>query len=734
MSNPLHFSRTIHAEKSVDFTQEPKLIKGFETQTKEYPIDTKDSDVLEMIQMVRDGKREDIIIPNEFGNLKATVKSFWMNNVGDFDGDGNLDSLLLRTTTIPYVNKPTTTSAWLVAVKDDNGDGQLSADEEKAGVVISSATMMGENIPITEISVNDFNNDGRTDVAYTKHIDGKSKTYRAISQETPVIDKEEDNALIESAMLYYDAVIMAEERGYVKYFIRKEFEAELGAIGISRAVVFPEVLRPLYSSLKMIDTRSPDNRTLLQEDLTQGQARMFALNKILTKAGDLELELTAEEMAYRTEATTTLSRQFDDLENSLEWNGELVTHSRFEQMLASQPDDAVRLAMAEHYKNHYAPIYAEGGTYHQYIERMNEIAINHGYEHYADMRIRQVFGISYTDFRTWVDDTLNATEKSARAYIDALQEFSGKESLRFWDVGFYKQAWVKQQTGLVEFPSFTSNEILGTPENPSGLLDRYYADLGFDLRSDPYNRITMDPFLDPLKPAYPGVAATATPADAYFTSNIVPGENILLRESETFTHETVHDVHYITAGQKLPGISSYLNTMPGYVTEGIGLGTQDIPFMSPALIKRYFGDNEGFSEAFIQKYPEVLEMSQAWQTRMLIHMALTEVNLYANPGSWSEKLNDWPTRAKEDLFVDPEGIELGPIIYRTHPVGGQHQLYYASYPLGAVNIRRIRDAMIKEGTPEELKLFGDVLREIMSGGALMDQAQINDIVKRVEKK
>jgi hypothetical protein len=101
-------------------------------------------------------------------------------------------------------------------------------------------------------------------------------------------------------------------------------------------------------------------------------------------------------------------------------------------------------------------------------------------------------------------------------------------------------------------------------------------------------------------------------------------------------------------------------------------------------------------------------------------MALMEVNLYENPAPWNNRMPVWGEMVKKYLFVEPKGIKLGQILCRTHPYGEQSQLGYASYPLGAATMMKVRDNIIKDGTPEELARYGEAMRRIMATGATGD--------------
>jgi hypothetical protein len=90
-----------------------------------------------------------------------------------------------------------------------------------------------------------------------------------------------------------------------------------------------------------------------------------------------------------------------------------------------------------------------------------------------------------------------------------------------------------------------------------------------------------------------------------------------------------------------------------------------------------------------------------------------------------EKINAWKTMVKDNLFVETEGMNYSQIMCRSHPYGEQSQMGYASYPLGFATVKRIREAIIKEGTPKELLRYGDAMRAIMKEGALADQTTLS---------
>ncbi len=113
-------------------------------------------------------------------------------------------------------------------------------------------------------------------------------------------------------------------------------------------------------------------------------------------------------------------------------------------------------------------------------------------------------------------------------------------------------------------------------------------------------------------------------------------------------------------------------------------------------------------------------MSTAWEQRKLVVMALMELNLYENEAPWNDRMPVWKDMVKQLLFVEPKGIKLGQILCRSHPYGEQSQLGYASYPLGAATMIKVRDNIIKEGTDEELARYGEAMKRIMATGATGD--------------
>ncbi len=119
-------------------------------------------------------------------------------------------------------------------------------------------------------------------------------------------------------------------------------------------------------------------------------------------------------------------------------------------------------------------------------------------------------------------------------------------------------------------------------------------------------------------------------------------------------------------------------------------------------------------------------------------MALMEVNLYEDrtadgaPRSWEDRLATWKPLIAEKLWVVPDGITMGQILCRMHPTAEQHQLMYASYPLGRILIGRMRDAIVKTGTPEELARYGRYLRKLMARGALAGQPFVLKLIVAAE--
>ena len=250
----------------------------------------------------------------------------------------------------------------------------------------------------------------------------------------------------------------------------------------------------------------------------------------------------------------------------------------------------------------------------------------------------------------------------------------------------------------------------------------------------PYDRNVMDWFQDDLKWNRSGTAATATPAIAYFTSNIKPGVPIPLEEWSTAVHETGHTLHYQTSGAVGQGLSSYQNNMPSYVAEGVAMTFEEVAFVNEKLMRRYFEGQPGFTDKLYEVYPQVRAQSTAWQTRRLLLMASYEINLYQDKNadgtdrSWDERVGAWPEMVRQRLFVEPPEDALAQIMCRSHPFDDQSQLGYASYPLGFSLVHQVLRKTVSEGSDEELDRFGLAMKQIMAQGALADRNSVQAIV------
>lgn len=703
----VNFEKKVVAENVEVIDELPRMTSPNQTLSVDsYPIGTDGSDIDEMLDMVTAGKRSEIEIPKEFGNMKAVVSSYWFNNAADFNGDGKKDLLLLRTAGIPELDGEDAMISWLVAILDD-GDGKVTPDEEKAGIVIASGLLAGEISPITDIEIGDKNRDGKDDVLWTKG----GKRYLATSTSASVPQNaDEARDLIWSAMAYYDTVVQVVETAYVKDFIRSEFGAEVELLEPSKAVAIPEVLRPLYAGIKA----AAQNQGI--------DPKIKVLGAILLRDMDQSLTLTSNELTYRTEALSKLSDKFTEFQSSLTLDGKKISRPAYEMAIVAEKDDAKRLKMAQDYEAHFATIYDEGGGYHYFIEQMNSIAKEHGFKNYAEMRIRERFGISLDEFKIWVDRTMASTEGDAKDYIEKLKNSSEQDEIGYWDVGYLSNEWIKNETGMKALPALTETEMFSVVKN-------LFKDLGFDMKAEPYKNIVMDIYDNELKDNVPGTAATATTTTAYFTSNIEPGKKIPLENLKTVIHELTHDMHYLTAGQTVGGYSTYQNNGYPYVYEALTIAMEDVPFTTPEMMKRYFSGIEGFNDKLFEIYPMARKRSAAWEQRKLLVMALMEINLYENEAPWNDRLTVWEDMVRKYLFVEPKGIKLGQILCRSHPYGEQSQLGYASYPLGAATMMKVRDNIIKDGTQEELARYGEAMRRIMATGATGDLSTLMNELK-----
>ncbi len=692
-----------------------------------YPIGTVDTDVREMLRAVEEGRRGEIVVPERQGDLTIDVYTL-QDDAADLDGDGQTDRILLRYAVVPRPGVPTVSVGWLVAVLADE-DGSIGPDQVKNGVLIDA--VMVESTESRPLVLAGVKGGKKRSVTYLKATaDGGYERIVATPRQATVEerlqpDAARDLALVTSAMRVFDTGVLAPEMAYVKAFIHQGFMPEVEAVEGTRDLVFPEILAPLYASLKLVQARLAVPE--VGQQYAEVEPRMAMMTTLLVREGDLRLGLTAEELRRRMEGLQQLGDEFGALQEALTLDGQPMRRRDFENKLAEIADADERARVTRVYQDAFRPMVAEDGRYRQFIGEMNEIARAHGYANYPDMRMVEKFGVDLAGFQAWMDEAWAATDADARAFVESLEQFAGTERLTYWQVGQLSDAWVLERVGVEAMPTLSEADAIA-------ILKQMYRDVGFDMSQPPYDAITMDWYQDDLKWNRAGTAATATPEHAYFTSNLRPGVPIPLNEWETPVHETGHTIHYQTSGAVGQGLSSYQNMMPSYVAEGVAMTFEELAVTTPALMARYFGGKEGFTDTFIQVYPEARAQATAWQTRRLLTMAAYEVNLYVDrneDGStrpWSERVAAWDGMVRDRLFVEPPADSLAQIMCRSHPFDDQSMLGYGSYALGYLMVSQIRHRTIAEGTDAELQAFGAAMKELMEQGALADRQSTTDII------
>ena len=692
-----------------------------------YVVGTQGSDVEPMLVAVAEGRRADIAVPEAQGDLAIAVSTAWLEYAVDLDGNGQTDRLLLRWAVVPRLDE-VTTSAWLVAVLADD-EGLTGPDQQKEGVLIDAVLVPGDASPLIVDGVTEAGQ-----VTYSKRVgdawNSLSATPRKVSDaEKLLADVERDTALLQSAMVVYDTGVLAPETAYVKAFIRKEFLAEVEAVEPTRDLVFPEILLPLYGSLKLVDAKLRDPAMVAL--YTARDTSVPVMAAMLVHEGNLRLSLSADELKSRVAGLQALGTQFEELEAELVLDGEKVRRRDVENELGEVATAEERAAVAKTYQDSFRAMVAEDGRYPKFIDEMNAIARTHGYENYPDMRMAEKFGVDLKGYYVWTDQAWADTEADARAFIESLKQFAGVDTMTYWQVGQLTDAWILDQVGMEALPDLSEADA-------QEVMKTFYKDVGLDMDTEPYNRITMDWYQDDLKWNRSGTAATATPEQAYFTSNIRPGVPIPLDEWETPVHETGHTLHYQTSGQAMPGLSAYQNNMPSYVAEGVAMTFEEVPIFNGTLMRRYFGGKDGFTDKLFDVYPKVKAQAVAWQTRRLLNMGMYEVNLYIdrNPDgserSWTERVAAWDEGVRTRLFVEPPADSLAQIMCRSHPFNDQSQLGYSSYSLGHALVRNVLYNAVEEGTDEELVRFGDAMKTIMAQGALADRASVQAVIDELK--
>ena len=711
--------------------QPPVVAFSGEPQRRRYPVGTRGSDVVAMLRAVEQGKRAEIEIPAAFANLYVEVEDRWLAESPDWTGDGRADGTLLRLVRAPDLKEQLTTVAWLVAVPA-GPDGAPGPDQLKQGRVLWSGEAPGSEPSFAVVGVVPGPPPALAVVAFEAGPpgarQGRKLSVGLAERPTPLMARQRRAAgLVAGAQRVFDRLVLAPETAYVKAFIRKEFEPEVDAMEPVRGLAMSEILRPLYTELvaaREVLSAAPAPGA---KDVAwlPGARDMAAL---LVRDADAALFLSSAEHRTRVGLLGVAAKAWREMEAGLSWEGKPMRRTDVETQLAETTDPKRRLAMARAYEAAFAPLYAADGPYLPMVAAVNAIARRHGFRNFAALRLQQVFGVSEPELRAWIEEAFAATEEPARAFVADLRARKGGGELGYWEVGSLQRQWQRDQLGVEELPRLSEQQALA-------ILRRHLGDQGFDLSQPPYDRITMDYYLDPLKQAQGGVAATATPTHAYFTSNLKPGEPIPLHEFETLLHETLHTLHYQTSGQASGGSSAFQNLMYSYIAEGVTMSGQALPTATPALMRRYFSGLPGFTETLMQRYPEVQRRAEAWTLRRLLVMALMEMNLYEDrrpDGSerpWAERLRQWPTLLAERLWVVPDGIALGQILCRMHPTADQHQLMYAAYPLGRVLVGGLRDSVVREGTLEELQRYGAVIRRLMARGALASQPTVKELLR-----
>ncbi len=682
------------------------------------PVGTQGSDVREMLQAVRAGRRAEIAIPERFGDLELVVETQHLA-ARDWDGDGRPEQTLYRRVTVPDLVGQPSTASWLLAIPRPAA-GEAPAEAEKRGRLLLADLRPGAR-PAFEPADPQPAGAGLV----LRGAEGPLELKAPAPALDSAAQREQDLALVEGAGLVFDRLVLAPETAYVKAFIRQEFQAEVDRVEAVRGMAMPLVLRPVYGPLREASARLSAGLAVTAGD--ERLARAEATARLLQREADLALALPAAAQQERVAALAEVSKAWRAIEAGLSYQGEPLRRIDFERRLAEEPDPAARLALAQAYEGAFAPLYAPGGPFERMVATVNAMARAQGYDGFLDLRIQQIFGLDRAAFLAWVERAFAATEAPAADFIAELRRFAGKQDLGYWEVGHLQRRWLQQAVGGHALPELAEAQALQ-------ILRSHLAELGFDLSQPPYDRITMDFYQDPLKQDQAGVAATATPQDGYFTANLRPGKAIPLEEFETLLHETLHTLHYQTSGQASGGSSAQQNLMYSYVAEGVTMSGQDLPVANEALMRRYFGGLPGFDDALLERYPAAQRRAQAWDLRRLLVMALMEHELYVDrrpDGSerpWQERLAAWPQLLEQRLWVRPDGIELGQILCRMHPSSEQQQLMYASYPLGRILVGQLRDRLLGEGSPAELARYGVVLRRLMARGALADEPFVRSLL------
>lgn len=692
----------------------------------ELPYWSRAASVSKILDLVVAGRTAEIPSPSGFGEMKARWTDHRYPHPIDFNGDGKKEEvLLLRTLEVPRVDDRTPSGgapmmAWLLAIPTTGGT--ITPETEKRAVPVASYFGPVVENPIRRIEVGNWDPFPGADVRYeqwnptTKGYLGWDSSSRP--GEHVLVNPPAVRDLIEGVAYYLDSIYEAKMGAYALSLIDTRYEPFAQQVDAAYTQLMSRNLRPFYGEFR----RMAENPSQVLPQILDPHSAVYSsiARVIYTQLASIHL-FTEEENTDELSTFGRLEAEFGAHARGFEFEGKKIASRReLQEALKKEPQEERRRRLWRAYGEHFDSFHARPGNLYDVISRMNRYARAHGFATMVDKVYPFRFGMTGEEFDRRLQQIFDETQAEAEAYLAELRQVKKRlapesdGTIWVWDLDYLSEVWLQELTGGEE-PRLTQGQLWE-------VVHRVYRDLGIDLSQPPYNRIVRDVFKRETKASLSGMALPAQLGRSYFTSDLVPGAEVSMRQLDTILHEVAHTVNFQLAGDFSAGF--YLLSgeyAPSYWSEGIAMTIAKI-VKDPRLARRYLPYPQ-FPERYFRALEKMTPLKSTFDLRGLLLVAWMEANLYretdtaGSPRTLAERRQAWAKRllAVQGVRDSEDGVSAWAAL--PHLTYKEYHLYYPSYSFGQAATDRIFNAHIQRGSADELRRFGEATIWLMRLGA-----------------
>lgn len=672
-------------------------------------------------------------IPAQFGDLHAVVQDQWVGpRQLALPADAPPFGLWLRTVETPQVDGASWYLSILAAVPTV-GNRWPSAEKRQYADVV--AVSYGTD-PLLLGGIRVFHSGRRYGVEYAaRNPDtGAFDRRRATVVDGPArFDTTHDVRLVRGLAKYANVLHERLNMATVLAQMHQDFSPETTLTGQAVQRTFDLTGFPLVADTVILSQTPARRNRLMRRD----PHALFVGQRLLTPFLRTP-HLNAGESAF-------LDDRLDELESGYlahvrtlcDEQGAPVAMVDVHDRLATEPDAHRRAAFYNHMLLSFEEHHRRPGQLFETVGILNELVMGTDDDDFAERQLNSRFGMSPDQFFDLAKYYLDATAEEGSAFVALLATEQRRlvagagQMVMLHDVPFLVRSWIDHHGGPAPL-------LLGFSQ-VLGVLQQFFADMGFDVHRPPWNDVSIDGGRRTGK--WQGVP-TALPLNRLrsFITFQPPDVGYDLEMLKIVIHEFTHAMHFQTAQTRVRGFMAIkeASAVPGDWTEGVAVLVEQL-WNHPAIVARYLANGAGLTGAYCTAWGTIQRLYQVWQTRKDFLIALQEIMLYREerPGSddslpFEDRLRLWHEWVPRYLFVatDPS-VAVGEWALKPHLASKDFLLTYAQYPIGVVRTQPLFDRHIRRGTKRELQRLGADLRRLFRKGSMVTPADLESMGLRL---